>query len=420
MNEMQQTFLKLKQRPWLALIIFILLVSSIFIIKNLFVQKKMNREMTKPVVAVETVERRDMSKRISFYGETVANIQVDISPKYSGRIKAVYVSLGQRVEAGELLILQDNEDVAISIDENKAQIRQAQAELTEEKSFYQASYDRVYADYQRSKIDYERYQTLYETGAISKQNLDEKEQAMVNCKAALDTLENQWMDSEVPAVVEAKIASLNKLNQKHKALTKEKEDLYLRAPCSGIIGFRNAEIGAFAQVGQRLLSVINNDKFYVDCELAEGDIAAVQTGMQISMHVDALQRDYLGTIIYVSPAVDKEKKAYTMRIELDKTDEILKSGMFVSSEIEIIQRTNTLFVPKESLVEKNGQQYLYIVNEKDEVRERKVTIGFRNDESVEICSGLQAGETVVVTNLARMKDKIKVQREENGQKWDGE
>ena len=72
-NEMQQTFLKLKQRPWLALIIFILLVSSIFIIKNLFVQKKMNREMTKPVVAVETVERRDMSKRISFYGETVAN-----------------------------------------------------------------------------------------------------------------------------------------------------------------------------------------------------------------------------------------------------------------------------------------------------------------------------------------------------------
>ena len=57
---MQQTFLKLKQRPWLALIIFILLVSSIFIIKNLFVQKKMNREMTKPVVAVETVERRNM------------------------------------------------------------------------------------------------------------------------------------------------------------------------------------------------------------------------------------------------------------------------------------------------------------------------------------------------------------------------
>ena len=60
------------------------------------------------------------------------------------------------------------------------------------------------------------------------------------------------------------------------------------------------------------------------------------------------------------------------------------------------------------------------MNEKDEVRERKVTIGFRNDESVEICSGLQAGESVVVTNLARMKDKIKVQREENGQKRDGE
>ena len=50
----------------------------------------------------------------------------------------------------------------------------------------------------------------------------------------------------------------------------------------------------------------------MDCELAEGDIAAVQTGMQISMHVDALQRDYLGTIIYVSPAVEKEKKAYTL------------------------------------------------------------------------------------------------------------
>ncbi len=417
---MQQTFLKLKERPWVALIIFILVVSSIFIIKNLFVQKKVNRDMTKPVVAVETVARRDMSKRISFYGETVSNIQVDIAPKYSGKINAVYVSLGQRVEAGDILILQDDEDVTLSIAENKAQIRQAQAELIEEKASYQAAYDRVYSDYQRNKIDYERYQTLYEKGAISKQTLDEKEQAMVNCKSALAILENQLMDSEVPAVIEAKKASLNKFNQKNQALMKEKEDLYLRAPCSGIIGFRNAEIGAFAQVGQRLLSVINNDKFYVDCELSEGDIAAIQTGMQVSLYVEALQRDYIGTIIYVSPAVDKEKKNYTMRIEMEKVDGDLKSGMFVRSHIEIIQRVNTLFVPKESLVEKNGQQYIYIVNEKDEVEERKVTVGFRNDESVEICNGLQEGENVVVTNLARMKDKIKVQRENNGQKRDGE
>lgn len=417
---MQQTFLKLKERPWVALIIFILVVSSIFIIKNLFVQKKINRDMTKPVVAVETVARRDMSKRISFYGETVSNIRVDIAPKYSGKINAVYVSLGQRVEAGDILILQDDEDVTLSIAENKAQIRQAQAELIEEKASYQAAYDRVYSDYQRNKIDYERYQTLYEKGAISKQTLDEKEQAMVNCKSALAILENQLMDSEVPAVVEAKKASLNKFDQKNQALMKEKEDLYLRAPCSGIIGFRNAEIGAFAQVGQRLLSVINNDKFYVDCELSEGDTAAIQTGMQVSLYVEALQRDYIGTIIYVSPAVDKEKKTYTMRVELEKNDEFLKSGMFVSSELEIIQRVHTLFVPKESLVEKNGQQYLYIVDEKDEVQERKVTIGFRNDKSVEICSGLQEGETVVVTNLARMKDKIKVQIESSGQKRDGE
>jgi multidrug efflux pump subunit AcrA (membrane-fusion protein) len=372
-------------------------------------QGKQAKSNIRPAVDTYVVERKDMLRRISLYGQTVSEAHIDIAPKYTGRITAVNVSLGQKVNAGDVLIVQDTGDLELSIAQNNAATRQAEADAKESESSYNATYQKEQADYERTRTKYERYQALYEQGAISKESLDTVYQEMVNSKAALDTLLNQTMSGDVPASVESKRAAMEKSKRATNSLEKQQADLILRAPRAGTIGYRNAEVGAMATAGQKVLELVDNSKIYIDCQISEQDVAAVKTGAKVNVAIESLGNSYAGTIIYVSPATDSTTKSYTARIGLDATDELIKGGMFGRTQIEVLQRPQTLFVPKESVVEKNGKISLFIIDSENKAQERLVKLGLRNDIEVEILEGLQEGDRVAVTNLARLKNDLVVE-----------
>lgn len=372
-------------------------------------QNKQAKLNVKPAVDTYVVERQDMMRRVSLFGQTVSEAHIDIAPKYTGRITAVNVSLGQKVNAGDVLLVQDTGDLALSIAQNNAATRQAEADAKESESTYDASYQKEQADYDRTKTKYERYQVLYEQGAISKESLDSVYQEMVNSKAALDTLLNQAMSGDVPASVESKRAAYEKSKYATSALEKQQSDLILRAPRDGTIGYRNAEVGAMATAGQKVLELVDNSKIYMDCQISEQDVAAVKTGAKVKVSIESLGNSYEGTIIYVSPATDSTTKSYTARIGLEANDELIKGGMFGRTQIEVLQRPQTLFVPKESVIEKNGKISLFIIDSENKAQERQVKLGLRNDVQVEILEGLKEGDVVAVTNLARLKNDLVVE-----------
>ncbi|MDF2564189.1 MAG: efflux transporter, family, subunit [Massilibacillus sp.] len=371
-------------------------------------QNKEAKVSIKPAVDTYIVERKDMMRRVSLFGQTVSDANIDIAPKYAGRITAVNVTLGQKVKAGDVLLVQDTGDLDLSIAQNNAATRQAEADAKESESTYNASYQKEQIDYERTKAKYENYQSLYDQGAISKESLDTVYQDMINSKAALDTLLNQTMSGNIPATVESKKAAMEKSKVGTQSLEKQRNDLILRAPRDGVIGYRNIEAGAFVTVGQKLLTLVDNSKIYIDCQLSEQDVAAVKTGAKVKVDIESLGNSYEGTIIYVSPATDSTTKSYTARIELDVNDELIKAGMFGRTQIEILQRPQTLFVPKESVIEKNGKISLFIIDSENKAQERLVKLGLRNDLQVEILEGLQEGDRVAVTNLARLKNDMVV------------
>ncbi|WP_371366950.1 HlyD family secretion protein [Sporomusa rhizae] len=204
----------------------------------------------KPLVAVETVRRQDMRSRIVLSGQTVAVAQMDIAPKYKGHIAQVAVELGQTVTAGQVLVVQDLQDIDLDIAQTSAALRQARAEAAETKAVFAADYQKAKADYERNLANYQRYESLQLAGAISREALDTARQQMVNAKAALDALQEQTMAGGVPAALESKQAALVKAQYNLEALKQQREDRILRAPRAGIIGYRQAEAGTFVQVGQ--------------------------------------------------------------------------------------------------------------------------------------------------------------------------
>lgn len=367
------------------------------------------KDVVKPAVETYVVKRGDMMRRVCLFGQTVPEADIDIAPKYAGRITAVRVKLGDQVRAGDVLIEQDTRDLELSIQQNHAAARQAEADATEAESAYEADYQKARADYERTKENDARYQELYARGAVSKLEFDGVRQQMINSKAALDTLKNQTMTGEVPASVESKRAAHLKTQRGTSVLAKQRDDLVLRAPRDGVIGYRAAEVGAIAQAGQKVLQLVDSSRMYVDCQLSEQDIAFVQHGLTMEVSIDSLGKRYPGRIIFVSPAADASAKSYSLRIELEDADDLVKAGMFARAQIAFLARPQTLFVPKESVIEKNGRISLIVINDEEKAEEREVVLGVRNDAEVEILSGLSEGERVAVSNLSRLKNGMAVE-----------
>ena len=162
--------------------------------------------------------------------------------------------------------------------------------------------------------------------------------------------------------------------------------------------------------GTKLLSLVDNSRSNVDCTLSESDAAILVPGMAVSVTIDALGRDYPGRVIYVSPAMDANSKTYQVRLELqaDNGREI-KAGLFAHTALDVLQRPQTLFVPKGAVLSRSGRQTVWVLDEAGRAEEREVKIGLINDEMQEILSGLAEGDLVITTNQDRLQAGMEVE-----------
>lgn len=357
----------------------------------------------KPLVKVVTVNRADMTRHINLSGQTVADANIPLAPKYTGRVTEVRARLGDAVKAGDILMIQDTGDLDISIAEQDAAAGAAQADAREATASYDANYLKAHNDLELETSKYERNQYLFSIGAISQDTLDRVKQEYLASQAAFDILADQVQDGDA-ASVQSKQYTAEKAERAADALRRQRADMFLRAPRDGIIGYRNVEAGAIVSAGTKVLSLVDNSHLNVDCTLSESDAAILKTGLSVQVTIDALGTDCPGRIVYVSPAMDEASRTYQVRIELDTAADDMKAGLFAHTSIDILQRPQTLFVPKEAVLSRNGRQILYILQADGTVAERTVRIGLMNDEEEEILAGLQDGEVVVVTNQDKLKD----------------
>ena len=397
---------KRKKYLLFALILVVLLI-GIYLLNHPQKASKTTANFT-AVVQSYQVTRQDMVKRVTLSGATVPDAQVDLAPKYAGRITAINVNLGDHVQAGDVLLVQDQGDLDISINENSAAARQAEADVRTEETSYRSDYVKAQVDFDQANTNYNRYVVLFNQGAVSQQALEDMYQLMMSAKATLENLQNQGMDG-TPAVIESKRAAYAKAGYTVDGLQKQRTDMEILAPRDGVIGYRNAEVGAIATAGQKVLSLVDNRIMYVDCQVSEGDIGAIPVGLAVTVAIDSLGKNYDGHVTYISPAMDSSSSSYIVRLALDATGGQLLGGMFARTEISVVQRKNTLFVPKDSVVTLNGKSNVFVINADGTVESRNVKAGLRNDQFVEIVEGLAVGDTVAVSNIARLKSGMAVE-----------
>lgn len=370
------------------------------------------KEILKPLVHVEAVYKKPMYKEISLFGKTEANAQIDIINKYAGKIANINVDLGSFVHKGDILIEQDLQDAEAELRKAYARYRENDAKAAENDAEFNSDYYKYKADYELAKLNYERYKKLYEMGAVAEAEYDSKKQIMVNAQAAYEALSKQKNYGDAAASVYAREQVAERRYQEYILAQNKKTDMILKAPGNGIISYRNAEIGEYIPAGTKLLTITDNSKLHIDCNISEANAAVVKADTKITMNIEALGKSFDGIISYVSPDKNEDSNSYLARIKLLEQNEEVKSGMFARGYLKILIKEDALYVNKDIIKDKNGKKYVFIVNKNNQLEQREVTLGINNDTEVEIIDGINEGEVVVLDNLSRLRDGIKVQIDE--------
>jgi multidrug efflux pump subunit AcrA (membrane-fusion protein) len=384
-------------------------------------------EEEEKVISVETAKAKkgDIESYYGTSGEFIANEEVKLIPKMQGRVKKVYVDVGDHVKEGDLLLEIENDELIALVNKAKSNLSNAQANLDkairgarkQEREQARAGFEQAQAAFKNAEENYKRMKMLYDERAISKQQLDATELQYITAKNQLKSAQEQLSlieegtDQETIRALEAQVLAAKAALQQAQA---QLDNSYLTSPISGTVAFRNIEPGEMAVLGSPAFTVADLSKLKVKFNIPEEVVGKIKLGDDVKFVVtSAGSQEFAGKITQISPMADFRYKAFPVEAFIENPSEILKPGMFVEVYIPLESKTNVLTIPKEALVEERGEKIVYTVKNNTAIK-NKVKIGVEDAKNVEVIEGLSEGDTVVVEGQFNLNDGIKVTVKERG------
>lgn len=299
-------------------------------------------------VQVAPVALVPLERGIAAVGTLRSDNSVMLRPEVAGRIAQINFTEGGKVKQGDVLVRLDD-----SVPQ--AQLQQAQANLALAESRHR------------------RAQELSREGFISKQARDEAASELKVQRAAV-------------ALAKAQL-----------------EKTVIQAPFDGLIGLRNVSVGDYISPGADLVPIESVDPLKVDFRIPEQFLGSVYQGLKLTLSFDALPgQTREGEVGAISPVVDVGGRSILLRATVPNSDDTLRPGMFARVRLQF-SNADALMVPETALAPSGDTQYVFKV-ENGVARRVPVTIGLRRQGMVELQSGVQAGDQVVVSGLQKVSD----------------
>ncbi|ABZ84147.1 hlyd family secretion protein [Heliomicrobium modesticaldum Ice1] len=348
-------------------------------------------EATPQAVTVVKAERADLSNVLTFSGTLAAKEELKLVPKGQGKVARINAEVGQRVNAGDILLELDNADIQARLDAANAGVDVNKASL--ERARLQLEMNRIALD--DARRHYDRVKSLFDAGAASKSDYDA-------AKSALETAEKRCASDEV-SVASAQ-AMLNQSLAQVRQTQVDLENAVLRSPISGIVSARNVNVGEYLSNTAPAFTVVHIDTVEVKADLTESDVNAVRPGQEVDVKVAAAgETPFKGRIAKISPAADEKAKTFPVWITVDNKDYILKPGMFAEFQLPTAHKTNVLTAPAEAIIVRNGTPVLFVIADGKAV-ERKVKTGFSDGKRTEIIEGLNDGDVIAIGGQMSLAD----------------
>ncbi|SHI54140.1 HlyD family secretion protein [Desulfofundulus thermosubterraneus] len=313
----------------------------------------------------ETVKRGTITSTIPASGVVEPVNTVSLSFKNAEVIKKIYVKVGDRVAAGQLLAEQDTANLEAQVIQASANLKEATAKLNllkegarpEEIARAEADVKMARASYDLAKSNLERYQQFYQEGYISQADLDKIVNDYVTSEAKLKQAEESLKLLQVGNRAEDIAAAAAQVESRRAQLQmaqKELAEAKLVSPINGIVSAINGSEGQRAAANNNNTSgggfiVIISEALEVKAQINEADIGRLKVGQKAEFRVNSFpNKTFTGRVSSISPQAYTESNVqlYDAVIQLDKNQEGLMAGMPANVNIIVDRHENTLTIPK--------------------------------------------------------------------------
>jgi RND family efflux transporter MFP subunit len=298
-------------------------------------------------VKIEQAQSKEIDRIYEFSTTVDAAVKNYIASAGGTRIEKIFVEVGDVVKKGQQLVKMESTQLATSL-----------------------------AQLDNLKIELERVKALYQSGGVSKQQLDQLQMQYDVAKKSAENL---------------------------------KDNIYLTSPINGIVTARNFDNGDVA-AGQPILQVMQINPVKLKINIPESFYNNVKKGMQVKAKTEIFgEEEFAGTVSLIYPTIDPLTRTFTCEVKVNNANSKLKPGMFGRVELNL-GKAATIMVSDKAVVKQSGSNDKYIFVENNGVVEyRKVQLGRRIEDKIEVISGIADGENVVITGQSKLMDGTKVE-----------
>lgn len=339
---------------------------------------------------VQVAEARQTEWPVAYdaTGTVRARNSAQISARVMAYVREVRVKTGDRVAAGQTLVVLDNRDFAV-------RQRQASAAHSEARSAAleaDQGIESARANLELAGVTFKRMKDLYDKKSISNQEYDEAGTRLRMARANLDMA--QARRNQVNA-------RISQSEEEIKGAEIQAGYSIISAPFSGIITEKTAEPGNLAVPGAPLMTLERDGGFLLEAAVEESSLAKVKLGQRVFVTLDAVDHPVDGGVSEIVPAVDPNSRTFTAKIELPDAAGV-RIGAFGRARFVTGSR-QALAIPAAAVAERGQMQWVFVV-ENNAARARIVSLGQRNGAAVEVLSGLRTGEKIVSPVPAELAD----------------
>ncbi|HZK84716.1 MAG TPA: efflux RND transporter periplasmic adaptor subunit [Desulfosporosinus sp.] len=267
------------------------------------------------------------------------NEKAQITTKISAKVASISVGVGAVVKKGDTIITLDTKDMEAQVAQAKAAVNTAQANLTkiqsgarpEQIAQAQTMLDSAKISYTNAKNNFERNKKLFDAGAISQAQLETAQTQLSAAQAQNDSARDQLTmitKGETQETINVLQAQVKQAQAALDLTTTQLAYGTIVSPVSGTVSAKNINVGELASPGVALLSVVNVDSLYINASLPVGLMESVKVGQNVVVKVlEIPDKEFSGKVSVVDPVIDSRSRSVLVKIELSKTDTVLKPGM---------------------------------------------------------------------------------------------